>query len=137
MYIFAYKLLALVPQQHAGQQTGLTEDLKTVTYPKHETATGSEIGYGLHDRRKTCDSSCAQIIAKGKPSRQDDAIAQPKASQIRIFMPEANGLLSEYSTQDMYHIVVAIRTGKDNHSKFHILLVLGSGYELSLVRQIM
>jgi hypothetical protein len=108
MYIFTDKLFAFIPQQDTGQQTSFAEDLEAIAYPEYKTTPGSKICYRLHDGRKPGDSPCPQVIAEGKSSRQDDTIAQSEACQIRIFVPKAHGVLSEYRTQNVHHVVVAI-----------------------------
>src|SRR5579862_2723153 len=60
--VFTYKLLIRIPQQNAGQQMGLAENLESIANTKYKAALTCKLNYALHHRAKSRDGATAQII---------------------------------------------------------------------------
>jgi hypothetical protein len=91
---FATKFKARVPDQSAGQQPSLTEDLETVAYPDDRPPTPGETHHLVHDRREAGDRAATEIVSVGEPARKHNGI---KATEVRLSVPHDVGTLVENS----------------------------------------
>jgi phosphoribosylpyrophosphate synthetase len=113
---FADIFQADVAHERSGKQPGFAENLETVADAEDESASVGELTNGFHDRRKLRDSASAEVIAKGKASRNDDGIAVLQV--VRVVPEKSYGLLSDMLDRPE-SIVVAVGTGENYDAKFH------------------
>src|ERR1039457_355244 len=78
-------LQASVAQQRAGEQSGFTQNLKSVADAQHQSASSGELAYRLHDRGKLGDGAGAEVVPVGKSTGHDDGVA---SLQVRRIVPE-------------------------------------------------
>src|SRR5579875_3161676 len=75
MDLLADVLEAGVAEQGAGEQSGLTEDLKSIADAEHEAARGGEFPDRLHDGREAGDGAGAEVVAIGEAAGDEDGVA--------------------------------------------------------------
>jgi hypothetical protein len=118
--LLANVLEACIAHERAGEQSGFSEDLKTIADTEDKAAALSKAFDGLHDGRKARDGASAEVVAIGKAARNENGI---DALQIFRVMPEkADGLVGDFS-DDVVGVVVAVGAGKDEDAKFHMTWV--------------
>ena len=113
MHVLADEFQPRVAHQHAGQQPGLAEDLKTVADAEHEAAIGREIPHRVHHRRARGNRAAAQIVAVGKSAGHHHEIGA--LGQRGLGMPDHRGLLARSELQRARHVALAIDAGKDEN----------------------
>ena len=113
----ADKLKIGVAHQSARQQTGLTKDLKAVANAQHKPAALGEFDHTAQDRREACHGATAQIVAVGKPARQNNTI---EVARQLILVPEQLDLLAQFRLERVKDVVIVARAGKSDDSPMHI-----------------
>ncbi len=113
-----------------GKQPRLAEDLKAVADSQHQASTIGKSTHRFHHRRELRNRPGSQVIAVGESAGNDDGIA---IFQIMRFVPEKTCRLFGDVLDGPVGIVVAVRPGKDDDSKFH-LRFLDEGFVASLTR---
>ena len=117
MHVMADEFQPRVAHQHAGQQAGLAEDLKSVADAEHEAAIGRERPHRVHDRRARGNGAAAQIIAVGKSAGHHHEIGA--LGQRGLGMPDHRGFMPGRELQRARHVALAIDAGKDEDGGFH------------------
>jgi hypothetical protein len=90
--------------------------LEAVADAQHQAAGARETLDGAHHRRKSRDGAGAQIIAVGKSARKNDGV---KAGEILRLVPDEIDGLCRTSPKRVKGVVIAIRSGKYDNTKFH------------------
>jgi hypothetical protein len=106
-----------VANQCPWQESGLTEDLKTVAYPKDQPTLARKLNDSLHDRREAGHRPSPQIVSIGKPSRQNQAIPLPHQP---VFVPEIVYFLPEHIFKAVMNILLIAGARKDYNPPTHI-----------------
>ena len=78
-----------VPDERAGQQPRLAQDLEPVADAEHRTAALGEGAHLVHDGGEPRDRARAQVVAVGEPARQDDRV---DAAQVVLGVPQGDAL---------------------------------------------
>src|SRR5690348_8652174 len=112
----ANKSQAGIAHQRAGKQAGLAENLKAVADAEDDTAGICELLDRFHHGREARDSASAEIISIGKTAGKDECVG---IGEILRLVPDEFDRLLEYVAESVEGVVIAIRAGKDDHSKFH------------------
>src|SRR5262245_60578698 len=99
----AAELEALVPQERSGKKTRLAQDLEAIAASEHHPAAGHEAREGSDDRRATRDRARAQVVAVGKPTRENKAI---EALDISVPVPHVLDRLVEHLGNDVVEVHV-------------------------------
>ena len=81
----AHEPQRVVGQQRARQQVRLAQHLEAVADPEHRPALAREARDLIHDRRKAGDRTNPQVVAIGKPARDDHRV---DALQVAVRVPE-------------------------------------------------
>ena len=105
-----------VAQHRPRQHPGFEQNLKPVADPQHRTAHLRERAHRGHHRGAGRHSACAQVVAVGESSRQDDRV-QPIEGL--LLMPDLLDLLAEHRAQHMDAITIAVAGGKDDDAESH------------------
>jgi hypothetical protein len=105
-----------VADQGAGQEAALDEDLESVADAQDQAAFSGKSPDRPHNGGKLGNGSAAQIIAVGKPPREDNGIYITKIVGV---VPDEVRLLAEVPIHGEPRIVIAIAAGKNNNAKFH------------------
>src|SRR6266404_7141532 len=116
MHLLAYILQAGVTHQRAREQPSFTQYLKAVADPDDQPALGGKFLYRFHCRSKRCNSAGAQVITVGEATGNDDRI---RPLQIFRLVPDHAARLLGDLRYHVVCVVVAVRTGKNDHAKFH------------------
>jgi hypothetical protein len=107
---------ARVAHQCAREQPGFGKNLEAVANAENQTAAGSEALNCLHDWRKAGNRPSPQVVAVGKPSRNQHCV---DAAQIFRVVPQKRHGLVSYFGNHIKGVVVAVGTRKDEYSKPH------------------
>src|ERR1700674_4975188 len=97
----------------------LAQDLDPVADSPHQPASVGKLADLLHHRRKPRDRARAQVVAVGKSTRKDDAVA---ALQVRVLVPQVLELGSEHLVDHPSAVAVRPRAGENDDSKPHLRL---------------
>src|SRR5580704_7560557 len=111
-----------IAHESAWQKPRFAQDLKTITDSEHQTSAIGKPADRLHYWREFRNRAGAQVVAKSKPSGDDDGVA---VLEVMRFVPEEGYRLLGNLLNRPVGIVVAVRTGKDDDSEFHRRLSLG------------
>jgi hypothetical protein len=112
--------LTRVAHQCARQQTRLGEDLEAIADSQHQPAARGKPLHRLHDRRKMRNGAGAQVIAVGKPARNQHRV---HALEILAVVPKKGDWLVRDLGDHVVGVMVAVRSGENQHSKFHAFRV--------------
>src|SRR5258708_11724520 len=116
LHRFADVFQAGVAHKRSRQKAGLAQDLKAIADSQYQSPTLGKPAHRLHYWRKFRNRAGSQVIPKSEPSRNNDRIA---ILQIVRFMPQESNWLFGYLLQGPEGVVITVRTGKDDDSKFH------------------
>jgi hypothetical protein len=105
-----------VPDERARQQARLRQDLKSVTDAEHQAAFLRESSNGLHHRRELCYGAAPEVIAVGKPARQNNRVYRSQRTRI---MPNEFSLLAEVLGNCVPCVMVAVTAWKNYDSDSH------------------
>src|SRR5437868_4701995 len=112
----APKLERRVADERARQEACLTQDLEAIADAPDQAAAVGELAYLFHDRREARDCAGAQVVAVGKASGQDHAVA---SFEICVLVPEIDELGAEHLVDDPAAVAVGPRPWEDHHSELH------------------
>ena len=107
----ADELEARVPDEAAGQEAGLDQDLEAVADAHHESAVRGEVGDGLHDGAEARDGAAAQVVAVAEPAGDDDAV---DALEVGVLVPEVLGGDAGEGLERVVRVAVGVDAGEDD-----------------------
>src|SRR5690242_2073516 len=105
-----------ITNQGAWQQPGFAEDLKAVANPEHESPAFSKLFERVHHRRKASERSGAKVVAVRKTTGKNHGIV---AGKIGFAVPDEIDWLAHVFRDHVIGIVIAVRSGENDNSKFH------------------
>jgi hypothetical protein len=120
MHIPADEREGPVSQHDSGQKTCLQENLKAVANAKNKSPAMREAHHGGHDRGKSRDGACAEVVPIGKTSGNHDGVQRRKA--FRLVPDELRGS-AESLRHHMMAVLVAVRAGKNDDADAFLRLV--------------
>src|SRR5690606_28370058 len=100
----------------ARQQSHLLKNLKAVTDAHHQPSLFSVPPDGVCDGGKTGDGTATKVVSVRESSRENDCV---DTLQISVFMPQKACFFTQDVLSRMVSVVVAIRTWKNDDSKYH------------------
>jgi hypothetical protein len=103
-------------QQHTGEESGLTEYLKSVAATENKPSIGGKAFYRTHHGGKTGNGSYTKIITVGKATGEDHTVVGGKVS---LLVPDIFDFLPEDIEQHMVEVHLAPGAGEDDHPKSH------------------
>src|ERR1700722_6963706 len=112
----AQKSQALIAHHCAIEQAGFEQNLKSVADAQYQAARAGEAVDRFHYRKEPRDGPGAQEISKRKSPGKNDCVA---AAEVFGLMPDEFGGLADDRADRLQRVIVAVGTGKLDHSKFH------------------
>ena len=117
MDVVADEFQPRIAHQHAGQEAGFAEDLKSVADAEHEAAAGCEGPHRIHHRRTRGNGAAAQIVAIGEAAGHHHEIGS--LGQRGLGVPDHRGLVARSEPERARHVALAVDSGKDEDGGFH------------------
>src|SRR5688572_31530983 len=106
--MFAAKLQRPVPNQRAGKQSRLAQDLEPVANAEHGASLRREVLDRLHDRAEARNRPGAQVIAVAEAARDDHRIGIAEGS---FLVPNEPGRMAHDVAKGVDGVLVTIRGG--------------------------
>src|SRR5687768_1628946 len=123
-HVLAVELHVAIAQHRARQESALLQNLEPVADAEHGLAGLGKCLNGRHDGRKTRDGSRAEIVAVGKPSRQNHDVG---IADGRVLVPDKLAVLTKHVFGGVVGVVIAVGSGEHDHREFHERSALASG----------
>jgi hypothetical protein len=112
----APELEALVPEEGAGEQAGLAEDLEAVAASQDQPAARHEARQGPDDRGSTRHGPGPEVVTVREAAWEHQAI---KAADIGVPVPHVLDRLVEHLGDDVVEIHVTPRAREDHDAESH------------------
>ena len=97
----------LVPQQRAGEESRLAEDLESVADPEHEAARRREVAHCRRRRGESRDRAAAEVVPVRESARHDDGV---ETGEVALLVPDRLGLRAERGERPE-RVPVVLRAG--------------------------
>src|SRR5215469_2001289 len=125
LHRLAHILQSHIAHERARQEPRLAENLKPIADTQHDAIVSRKFAHRFHDWRELGDRTRPQVIPVGEPAWHDDRIA---IFQIVRLMPQERYRLLRDLLDGPISVVIAIRSGEDQHAKFHVGSLVNRGY---------
>ena len=119
VHVLTYKLLMVILQQYAGEQSTLAEDLEAIAHTQYLTTTAGKIDHLLHHRREAGQRPAAEVISVREAAWKHQAVVYIKHTEVTVFVPQHYYLLTQIITQGVLHITITIGAWENDNSEFH------------------
>src|SRR5690606_8917407 len=108
-----------ISQKCAREQARFAKYLETVADAKDNPAFVRVLDDSLHDGRQAGYGAGTEVVTIRKSAGKYDAVLRPDWPEILVLVPQFVYLRLENLSEDVYHIVIAIRSGENDYTKFH------------------